>query len=127
MSLEPIKQTCCSSLKDNSCTKENKNEPCGARFGTAIAAVKDLNVDGFNDVVIGAPLEDDHAGAVYIHHGSDKTIRKDYAQVRHEVPLGSHSSLPRGLIRLLHSSYLTLLLYSDSLGKLGTIFSCVLS
>ncbi|XP_038177087.1 integrin alpha-1 [Arvicola amphibius] len=85
MSLEPIKQTCCSSLKDNSCTKENKNEPCGARFGTAIAAVKDLNVDGFNDVVIGAPLEDDHAGAVYIYHGSDKTIRKDYAQ---RIPSG---------------------------------------
>jgi integrin alpha 1 len=84
MSLEPIKQTCCSSLKDNSCTKENKNEPCGARFGTAVAAVKDLNVDGFNDVVIGAPLEDDHAGAVYIYHGSGKTIRKEYAQVRHQ-------------------------------------------
>ncbi|XP_005392784.1 PREDICTED: integrin alpha-1 isoform X1 [Chinchilla lanigera] len=85
MSLEPIKQTCCSSLKHNSCTKENKNEPCGARFGTAIAAVKDLNLDGFNDVVIGAPLEDDHAGAVYIYHGSGKTIRKEYAQ---RIPSG---------------------------------------
>ncbi|XP_042546504.1 integrin alpha-1 isoform X2 [Dipodomys spectabilis] len=85
MSLEPIKQACCSSLKHNSCTKENTNEPCGARFGTAIAAVKDLNVDGFNDVVIGAPLEDDHAGAVYIYHGSGKTIRKEYAQ---RIPSG---------------------------------------
>ncbi|EHB11692.1 Integrin alpha-1 [Heterocephalus glaber] len=85
MSLEPIKQTCCSSLKHNSCTKENKNEPCGARFGTAIAAVKDLNLDGFNDIVIGAPLEDDHAGAVYIYHGSGKTIRKEYAQ---RIPSG---------------------------------------
>ncbi|ELW65712.1 Integrin alpha-1 [Tupaia chinensis] len=85
MSLEPIKQTCCSSLKHNSCTKENKNEPCGARFGTAIAAVKDLNLDGFNDVVIGAPLEDDHGGAVYIYHGSGKTLRKDYAQ---RIPSG---------------------------------------
>ncbi|XP_010642317.1 integrin alpha-1 isoform X1 [Fukomys damarensis] len=85
MSLEPIKQTCCSSLKHNSCTKENKNEPCGARFGTAIAAVKDLNLDGFNDIVIGAPLENDHAGAVYIYHGSGKTIRKEYAQ---HIPSG---------------------------------------
>ena len=85
MSLEPIKQTCCSSLKHNSCTKENRNEPCGARFGTAIAAVKDLNLDGFNDIVIGAPLEDDHGGAVYIYHGSGNTIREEYAQVRSEA------------------------------------------
>lgn len=85
MSLEPTKQTCCSSRQHNSCTKENKNEPCGARFGTAIAAVKDLNLDGFNDIVIGAPLEDDHGGAVYIYHGSGKTIRKEYAQVRVET------------------------------------------
>lgn len=82
MSLEPIKQTCCSSLKHKSCTKENKNEPCGARFGTAIAAVRDLNLDGYNDILIGAPLEDDHGGAVYIYHGSGQTIRKEYAQVR---------------------------------------------
>uniref|UniRef100_A0A8D0W0S7 Integrin alpha-1 n=1 Tax=Sus scrofa TaxID=9823 RepID=A0A8D0W0S7_PIG len=85
MSLEPIKQSCCSSLKHNSCTKENKNEPCGARFGTAIAAVKDLNLDGFNDVVIGAPLEDDHGGAVYIYHGSGKTLKEEYAQ---RIPSG---------------------------------------
>lgn len=90
MSLEPIKQTCCSSLKHNSCTKENKNEPCGARFGTAIAAVKDLNLDGFNDIVIGAPLEDDHGGAVYIYHGSGKTIREEYAQVRSDTYRSLH-------------------------------------
>ncbi|KAH1169007.1 hypothetical protein KIL84_013597, partial [Mauremys mutica] len=49
MSLEPMKQTCCSLLKHSSC-KNHKNEPCGARFGTAIAPVKDLNLDGFNDI-----------------------------------------------------------------------------
>ncbi|XP_044876469.1 integrin alpha-1 [Mauremys mutica] len=84
MSLEPMKQTCCSLLKHSSC-KNHKNEPCGARFGTAIAPVKDLNLDGFNDIVIGAPLEDDHRGAVYIYHGNGSSIRKEYAQ---RIPSG---------------------------------------
>ncbi|XP_070599462.1 integrin alpha-1 [Erythrolamprus reginae] len=80
MTLEPVKQTCCLVHKEKDCTNHNKNEPCGARFGTSIAAVKDLNLDGFNDIVIGAPLEDDHRGAVYIYHGTGKTIKKEYAQ-----------------------------------------------
>ncbi|XP_043933260.1 integrin alpha-1 [Protopterus annectens] len=80
MSLEPIKQTCCSSLGDSSCKTVNKNEPCGSRFGIAIASVKDLNLDGYNDIVIGAPLEDDHRGAVYIYHGNGQTINKEYTQ-----------------------------------------------
>ncbi|OWK02106.1 hypothetical protein Celaphus_00017999, partial [Cervus elaphus hippelaphus] len=54
-------------------------------YPSAIAAVKDLNLDGFNDIVIGAPLEDDHGGAVYIYHGSGKTIREEYAQ---RIPSG---------------------------------------
>lgn len=85
MSLEPVKQTCCSAAKHNSCTKKNKREPCGARFGTAIAAVNDLNLDGLNDVVIGAPLEGDHAGAVYIYHGSGRTLRRQHVQ---RIPSG---------------------------------------
>ncbi|XP_045695865.1 integrin alpha-1 [Phyllostomus hastatus] len=85
MSLEPVKQTCCSAVKHNSCTKKNKHEPCGARFGTAIAAVNDLNLDGLNDVVIGAPLEGDHAGAVYIYHGSGRTLRRQHVQ---RIPSG---------------------------------------
>ncbi|XP_053153192.1 integrin alpha-1 isoform X2 [Hemicordylus capensis] len=79
MTLEPLKQTCCSQQKHD-CRIHYKNEPCGARFGTSIAPVKDLNLDGFNDVVIGAPLEDDHRGAVYVYHGNGKSIRKAYAQ-----------------------------------------------
>ncbi|XP_051973281.1 integrin alpha-1-like [Xyrauchen texanus] len=80
MTLKPENQTCCSDHSRSRCKNVNKNEPCGARFGTAIAAVPDLNLDGFNDVVIGSPLENDHRGAVYIYHGSQQSIKKKYVQ-----------------------------------------------
>ncbi|KAG9355109.1 hypothetical protein JZ751_001822, partial [Albula glossodonta] len=51
-----------------------------ARFGMAISAVPDLNLDGFNDVVVGAPLEDKHRGAIYIYNGDKKTIQKQHSQ-----------------------------------------------
>ncbi|XP_026130342.1 integrin alpha-1 [Carassius auratus] len=80
MTLKPVNQTCCTSHSQSNCKSVNKNEPCGARFGTAIAAVPDLNLDGFSDIVIGSPLENDHRGAVYIYHGSKKSIKEKYVQ-----------------------------------------------
>ncbi|KAM3599106.1 uncharacterized protein V6R79_000109 [Siganus canaliculatus] len=80
--LKPVNQSCCTAHSD-SCT--NKNEPCGARFGTAIAAVTDLNLDGFNDVAIGAPFENDHRGAVYIYHGDKTSLKKKFVQ---RIPAG---------------------------------------
>ncbi|TMS08504.1 Integrin alpha-1 [Larimichthys crocea] len=80
--LKPINQSCCTA-RSASCT--NKNEPCGARFGTAIAAVTDLNLDGFNDVAIGAPFENDHRGAVYIYHGDKTSLKEKYVQ---RIPAG---------------------------------------
>ncbi|XP_067425632.1 integrin alpha-10 [Emydura macquarii macquarii] len=55
-------------------------KPQDSRFGYSLAAVPDLNHDGFNDVVVGAPLEDGHRGAVYIYHGSRDTILLHYQQ-----------------------------------------------
>ncbi|XP_038049393.1 integrin alpha-9-like isoform X2 [Patiria miniata] len=51
-----------------------------ARFGSAIADGGDLNMDGFKDVVIGAPFEDDNSGAVYIYHGGETGLKTTFAQ-----------------------------------------------
>ncbi|XP_072514828.1 integrin alpha-2 [Salminus brasiliensis] len=51
-----------------------------ARFGMAVAAVPDLNLDGFIDVVVGAPLEDNNQGAIYIYNGDKRSIRKQSSQ-----------------------------------------------
>ncbi|XP_049625013.1 integrin alpha-2 [Suncus etruscus] len=51
-----------------------------ARFGSAITALSDINMDGFNDVIVGSPLENQNAGAVYIYNGHERTIRLKYSQ-----------------------------------------------
>ncbi|XP_069897254.1 integrin alpha-2 [Dipodomys merriami] len=51
-----------------------------ARFGSAIAALSDINMDGFNDVIVGSPLENHNSGAVYIYNGQQDTIRTKYSQ-----------------------------------------------
>ncbi|XP_052464492.1 integrin alpha-2 [Carassius gibelio] len=51
-----------------------------ARFGKAITVIRDLNLDGFSDVVVGAPLEGNGQGAIYIYYGDRKTIRKQSSQ-----------------------------------------------
>nr|XP_015224286.1 PREDICTED: integrin alpha-10 [Lepisosteus oculatus] len=51
-----------------------------ARFGYAMAMVPDLNHDGYNDLLVGAPLEDGHRGAVYIYHGYGTSIVPQYKQ-----------------------------------------------
>uniref|UniRef100_A0A8C6RYN8 Integrin alpha-2 n=1 Tax=Nannospalax galili TaxID=1026970 RepID=A0A8C6RYN8_NANGA len=51
-----------------------------ARFGSAIAALSDINMDGFNDVIVGSPLENQNSGAVYIYNGHQDTIHTKYSQ-----------------------------------------------
>lgn len=50
-----------------------------ARFGTAIADIGDINKDGFNDVAIGAPFENNE-GAVYIFNGKQTRMESMYSQ-----------------------------------------------
>ncbi|KAK7893106.1 hypothetical protein WMY93_022258 [Mugilogobius chulae] len=59
-------------------------EPSGlshnSRFGSALSDLPDMNGDGFKELVVGAPLEDEHQGAVYVFHGQDKSIQPHFKQ-----------------------------------------------
>ncbi|XP_013913789.1 PREDICTED: integrin alpha-X-like [Thamnophis sirtalis] len=68
-----------------SCTDSNtalKGEPghLFGRFGASIAEVGDITGDKWTDVAIGAPLEDENAGAVYIFSGNRASIERSYVQ-----------------------------------------------
>ncbi|XP_053333264.1 integrin alpha-M-like [Clarias gariepinus] len=57
------------------------SESAQGRFGMTLAAVSDLNGDQLKDLAVGAPLEDDQKGAVYIYLGNhDHGIRSKYSQ-----------------------------------------------
>lgn len=56
-----------------------------ARFGMAISVVPDLDLDGYNDVVVGAPLEDKGKGVIYIYNGEKKTLKKEFSQVQRKT------------------------------------------
>uniref|UniRef100_A0A669Q047 Integrin subunit alpha 7 n=2 Tax=Phasianus colchicus TaxID=9054 RepID=A0A669Q047_PHACC len=51
----------------------------GSMFGIALGSAGDLNLDGFEDLAVGAPF--DGAGKVYIYHGSKLGIVVKPAQV----------------------------------------------
>lgn len=51
-----------------------------ARFGESIANLGDIDNDGFEDIAIGAPQEDDLRGAVYIYNGRVDGISSTYSQ-----------------------------------------------
>ncbi|XP_072890303.1 integrin alpha-D-like isoform X1 [Hemitrygon akajei] len=50
------------------------------RFGASIAVLRDLNGDGLSDVAVGAPLEDDRHGSVYIYQGVSGGLEENYSQ-----------------------------------------------
>ncbi|CAG5944917.1 unnamed protein product [Menidia menidia] len=61
--------------------KQSVMAPFRGRFGSTISSLADLNGDGLREVAVGAPLEDDNRGAVYIYHGDvHKGIRSSHSQ-----------------------------------------------
>uniref|UniRef100_A0A671M8H1 Integrin alpha-10-like n=1 Tax=Sinocyclocheilus anshuiensis TaxID=1608454 RepID=A0A671M8H1_9TELE len=72
-------------------TLHSQKKAQDARFGYAMAVAPDLNHDGYADLLVGAPLEDDHQGALYIYHGDEYYIIPQYKQ---RIP---GSSLSAGL------------------------------
>lgn len=52
-----------------------KGRSTGGEFGFSVAGLGDSDMDGSNDLVVGAPYENDGSGTVYIYHGSSKGLR----------------------------------------------------
>ncbi|XP_045495280.1 integrin alpha-V-like [Colias croceus] len=70
----------------------------GAHFGLSIADLGDIDDDGYTDIAIGAPWEDDGSGSVYIYRGSKSGLQGQYVQ-KIKIP-GSRSfgfSISKGI------------------------------
>jgi len=58
----------------------------GARFGTTILTGFDIDNNGYEDVVIGAPLDGDNSdgsGSIYLYYGSSNGLSDSNMQVRY--------------------------------------------
>uniref|UniRef100_A0AAR2KZ81 Integrin alpha 4 n=1 Tax=Pygocentrus nattereri TaxID=42514 RepID=A0AAR2KZ81_PYGNA len=56
------------------------SESYAARFGETITDLGDIDNDGYPDVAIGAPQEDDLRGAIYIYNGRKSGIASRFSQ-----------------------------------------------
>ncbi|KAM3821696.1 integrin alpha-M-like [Vipera latastei] len=64
------------------CGKELQGEPHHplGRFGTSIAEAGEITGDQWTDVAVGAPLEDENQGAVYIFQGTSRSLSNVFSQ-----------------------------------------------
>lgn len=61
---------------------EPSNWAHNSRFGSALSSMPDLNGDGYGELVVGAPLEDDHSGAIYLFYSQHNGIQPEFKQVQ---------------------------------------------
>jgi len=77
------------------------DEQPGGKFGTTLAKLGDINNDGYQDVVVGAPYLDNGKGAIFIYNGGKDGINPKYSQVirASDLSLGNNfgSSLSAGM------------------------------
>ncbi|KAM9146696.1 integrin alpha-D-like isoform 1-T1 [Pangshura tecta] len=64
------------------CTKTLQGQTGQAfgRFGASMSEIGDISGDGWMDVAIGAPMENDNRGALYIFHGEKRGLSPQYRQ-----------------------------------------------
>lgn len=68
------------------------------RFGAALCSLGDVNGDGLADVAVGAPMEDEEHGAVYIFLGETGRLRERHSQVSLRVKMDRECSDRSGCI-----------------------------
>jgi hypothetical protein len=56
-----------------------EGEPPGNSFGWSLAGAGDVNGDGYDDIVVGAPHYNGSYGAAYVFHGSASGVNSDAA------------------------------------------------
>lgn len=62
------------------------------RFGSCLAVLPDLNTDALSDLAVGAPLENDGHGSIYIFHGERQgKISPTYSQVSQQRRLNRYN------------------------------------
>lgn len=102
----------------------------GARFGSAIINLGDINFDGNEDFAVGAPYDDNGVGTVFVFYGGRETSNVPAQVIRGkqlDIPnlkgfgnhlLGKKSDMDGNLTPgLVHSTFLRIILNIGSIGN----------